>query len=141
MFQDNEMNFFNKTIELIKRGVEENVFPGAAYAIGDRYGLYTKGVYGYSRVIMNDEAPTGVFDGTIPKDAPKITEDTLFDMASLSKIMSTTVVALRMIEDGIICLGDTVGRFFDCPDDKKNINKKERSGTKTLRSFRLYYKM
>ncbi len=116
------MNFFKKTEELIKRGVSENVFPGAAYAVGDRYGLYTKGVYGYSRVIMNDEAPTDVFGGTIPNDAPKITADTLFDMASLSKIMSTTVVTLRMIEDGMICLGDTVGRFFDCPADKKDIN-------------------
>lgn len=116
------MNFFEKTRQLIQKGIDDKIFPSAAYAIGDRYGLYTSGFYGYRRVIMDENEPCGVFNGTIPDDAPKITNDTLFDMASLSKIMSTTVVALRMIEDGMICLGDTVGRFFDCPDDKKDIN-------------------
>ena len=116
------MSFFEKTEQLIKDGVKNNVFPGAAYAVGDRNGIYLKDVYGYRRVIMNDDAPSGVFCGTIPNEAPKITQDTLFDMASLSKVMATTVVALRMIEDGMICLGDTVDRFFECPADKKSIN-------------------
>lgn len=116
------MIFFDKTEELIKNGVKNNVFPGAAYAVGDRNGIILKGVFGYRRVIMNEDAPTGVFNGKIPRNAPKLTPVTLFDMASLSKVMATSVVALRMIEDGMICLGDTVGRFFDCPDDKKSIN-------------------
>ncbi len=116
------MIFFEKTEQLIKDGVKNNVFPGAAYAVGDRNGIILKGVYGYRRVIMNENEPDGVFNGKIPKKALRLTPVTLFDMASLSKVMATTVVALRMIEDGIICLGDTVGRFFDCPADKRDIN-------------------
>lgn len=119
------MNFFEKTEQLIKDGVKNNVFPGAAYAVGDRDRIYLKGVYGYRRVIMDEHEPKGVFEGTIPADAPKLTQDTLFDMASLSKIMATSMVAFRMIEDGMICLGDTVGRFFDCPEDKRSINIQE----------------
>ena len=116
------MSLFEKTEQLLKDGVKNNVFPCAAYAVGDRDGIHLKGFYGFRRVIMNDDAPSGVFCGTVPSDAPKLTADTLFDMASLSKVMSTTVIALRMIEDGMICLGDTVGRFFDCPADKSGIN-------------------
>lgn len=115
------MNFFEKTERLIKEGVDGFVFPGAAYAVGDRDRIYLKGVYGYRRVIMNDDEPLGVFAGPIPDNALPLTRDTLFDMASLSKIMSTTMIALRFIEDGLICLSDTVGRFFDCPEDKANI--------------------
>jgi CubicO group peptidase (beta-lactamase class C family) len=38
--------------------------------------------------------------------------DTLFDMASLTKLLSTSMVALRFMEDGKLLLSDPLSRFF-----------------------------
>lgn len=46
---------------------------------------------------------------------------TRFDVASMTKILSTTMLALLAIENGQITLWDTLSRFFDAPDDKKDI--------------------
>ncbi|MBR0327888.1 MAG: serine hydrolase, partial [Clostridia bacterium] len=40
-------------------------------------------------------------------------ENTLFDMASLSKLIGTTMAALRMIDIGKLRLDNTMGDFFD----------------------------
>ncbi len=45
-------------------------------------------------------------------EAVPLTEDMLFDMASLSKLMGTTFAALRMIDRGVIDLDSRVGEFF-----------------------------
>jgi CubicO group peptidase (beta-lactamase class C family) len=50
------------------------------------------------------------------------TESTLFDMASVSKILGPTMIAFRFLEEGLLRLYDTVGLFFpDAPEDKKGI--------------------
>lgn len=43
----------------------------------------------------------------------ELTEDTLFDMASLSKLIGTTMAALRMIDIGKLRLDNAMGDFFD----------------------------
>ncbi len=49
------------------------------------------------------------------------TPDTLFDMASVSKIIATTSLALMALERGLITLTDSVSRYFPCPPDKEAI--------------------
>ena len=46
-------------------------------------------------------------------DPKPVTERTLFDMASVSKLMSTTMVALRLMEDGAFSPYDSIWRFLD----------------------------
>ncbi len=53
-------------------------------------------------------------DGTID-------QDTLFDMASVTKIVVTTSLCLVAMEKGLIAAGDTLSRFWNCPPDKQNI--------------------
>ena len=43
----------------------------------------------------------------------ELTEDTLFDLASLSKLAATTLVALKFIDEGKIGLDDGIGKFLD----------------------------
>ena len=62
----------------------------------------------------------GGFRALYPKKEP-ITEDTLFDMASLSKLIGTTCAALKLIEQGKLRLDDTVGMFFENCYGKENI--------------------
>ncbi|MBP5208496.1 MAG: beta-lactamase family protein [Clostridia bacterium] len=111
---------------LCERAVDNYLVPSAAVAVGDGDGVYYKKAFGYSRVIMNEDKPDGVFHGPIPENAVKATTDTVYDMASLSKLISTTMVVLRLVEEGEMTLADTVGRYFpDAPEDKRDISVKQ----------------
>lgn len=47
-----------------------------------------------------------------------VNEKTLFDMASVSKIIATTSLALLALERGLISLTDKVSQYFACPPEK-----------------------
>lgn len=101
--------------------IENRTFPGASLAIGDSDGIIYKAHYGAASV-FDDGAPCfekepAVFTG---KYVP-LTENTLYDMASCTKILSTTMVAFRMIDMGKLALHDSISRFLPVPDDKKDI--------------------
>ena len=90
----------------LKKGIEDGCFPSAAAAAGVRDRVLAKAFIG---------------DAPLPGDAP-VNEHTRYDMASLSKILGPTMIALRAIEDGELRLDERVGDFFpDAPDDKKDI--------------------
>ncbi len=108
----------DKAVEAI---IAEKAFPGAAIALGDKDGVFYKAHYGYARV-FDDAAPNFekepvAFTGTLVP----VTESTLYDMASCTKIIATTMVAFRLIDMGKIALYDSISRFVDVPDDKKDI--------------------
>lgn len=78
-------------------GVEEGVFPSAVAAVG-----------------AGEETPRLFAAG----DANLHTR---FDMASMSKILGPTMLALRALDAGDLTLDDTLARFFDAPVDKAEI--------------------
>lgn len=92
------MNTLNFVQNLLEDGVRDGVYPSAVAAVG--------------------RGSETLFIGA----AGDATPDTRFDMASLSKVLSTTMLALRAIEEGDLTLFDTVSRFFDAPADKADIN-------------------
>lgn len=49
---------------------------------------------------------------------------TLFDMASVTKIMATTTLTLIAIDKKLLCIDDPVSKFFNTPDDKKTLTVK-----------------
>ena len=53
-----------------------------------------------------------------------LTEETLFDMASVTKIVATTSLALMAIDKGFLSVSDPVSKFFPVPDDKKEMTVK-----------------
>jgi CubicO group peptidase (beta-lactamase class C family) len=61
-----------------------------------------------------------LFEKYASKDK-NINENTLFDMASVTKIICTTTLALEAMDEGILDPSDSVGRFFDLPSDKKEL--------------------
>ncbi len=90
------MNFqYTKT--LIHDAVERQIIPCAAYAVGRGNDVYIREAVG-SRSLFPSREP--------------LREDTLFDMASLTKVLSTTMVALRFLEKGRLLLTDPLSRFF-----------------------------
>ncbi len=83
---------------MLREAVAQGVFPSAVAAVGQK-----------DRVL----ARCAVGDADLA---------TRFDMASMSKILGPTMIALRGIEDGDLTLDDTVGRVFpDAPSDKAGI--------------------
>ncbi len=92
------MDAFEQAHQLIRQGLEDGAYPSAALAVGIGSRLYLKQTYGDCR------------------------SNTLFDIASVSKIVGPTMIAFRFLEDGLLRLYDTVGDFFpDAPADKRSI--------------------
>lgn len=92
------MEAFKQVHRLIQQGLQDGAYPCAALAVGIGRNIYRKDTYG------------------------NCTENTLFDMASVSKILGPTMIAFRFMEEGLLRLYDTVETFFpDAPEDKKNI--------------------
>lgn len=88
------------------RGKETGCFSAAAGAIGAGDRVLARAFAG--------EAPE-------PGGAP-VDEHTRFDMASLSKVLGPTTIALKAIENGQLGLEEKVGDFFpDAPKDKRDI--------------------
>lgn len=96
-----------KWLSLLNEGVQNGAYPCFAAAVGRGRELYFKG-YGGNRALYPQEH--------------SLTESTLFDMASLTKLIGTSMLALRAVEDGRLSLTDTVGDFFEAPQEKKNIS-------------------
>jgi len=100
-------NIMSRCEQLLEEGLKNHVYSGAALAVGKGDQIFVKKVLG---TVSYDE------------DAAPVTASTLFDMASLSKILGTTFCAFHMIQDGTLCLADTLDELLpDVPEDKKNI--------------------
>ncbi len=92
--------------EKLEEGLRTGCFPSAAAAAGAGKRVLAKAFAG--------EAP-------VPGGSP-VDEHTRYDMASLSKVIGTTMVALRAMEEGEIHLEERVGDFFpEAPEDKREI--------------------
>ena len=93
---------FSRARQTLQHGIDMGAYPCVAYAVGCGDALLDCGFMGQRQV---NPAP-------LPLE-----RDTLFDLASLSKLVSTTMVALRMLERGEIELSDTLSRYFEIPAD------------------------
>ena len=99
------MNIQQKLDSLLRKGVEQGCFPGAVAACGCR-----------------GEVSAISWAGKISLDGPLTDRHTRYDMASLTKILCPTMIALRAIEDGDLTLYDTLETHFpNVPDDKRSI--------------------
>ena len=87
----------HRTHALLEDAVSRRVVPCAAYAIGCGNEIYTARSLGHRSLFPEQTA---------------VTSDTRFDMASLTKLLSATMVALRFVEEGKLLLSDSLSRFF-----------------------------
>ena len=87
---------FEETLNLIESAVG-SAFPCAAVAVGVGHKVFVRQFFGQRQV-----HPTAL----------EITQDTLFDLASLSKLVATSMIALKFIENGKMSLTDNIGVFL-----------------------------
>ncbi|PBC84295.1 MULTISPECIES: serine hydrolase [unclassified Streptomyces] len=83
--------------QLVADGVRDKVYPGAVWAIGNAVGMQAAGT-------------AGVLDPTEP-DIP-MRPDTVFDVASLTKILAVWSTIGTLWEDGALPLDDPLGAFW-----------------------------
>lgn len=96
---DTKMNTHElKKITLyMEKSIKAGQFPGAVVLIGHRNKIVYQGVFGQRR-IKPDLAP--------------MTLDTIFDVASLTKVVATTPAIMQLIEQKKLKLSDRVTKFW-----------------------------
>ncbi len=93
--------------ELLLKGVKEGVYPGAVLVAGLSGRPLIRLAVGYL--------------SKIPVSIP-IKKETIFDLASLTKPFATSLIAMKLVEKGILDLDMPISKIIFTPQDKKNIS-------------------
>lgn len=97
----------DKVTQFVQQEFEKGVFPGAVLAVVDDKGVLYQQSFGYSQL-----EPV--------KNMMK--KETIFDLASLTKVVATTIAIMQLIEKGQINLWDYIKPYYpDLPKDKEEI--------------------
>lgn len=95
-FEPLELSRLAPVAELLQNGVANRVFPGAALAVGYRRSLAL--------------LPAGRL--SYAEDAAPVAADTIYDLASLTKVVATTTMAMILKDRGRLELDRPVGRYL-----------------------------
>lgn len=82
---------------LVHEAMERNLIAGGVVLIGNHEGILFQRAYGHVNILP---------------DAPSTTPDTIFDIASLTKVFATAPSILKLAEEGRLNLLDPVVKWF-----------------------------
>lgn len=82
---------------LMERAMHDGLVAGGIVLVGNRHGTIYEHVFGKQ--------------SSLP-DSPPVTSSTIFDIASLTKVIATTPAVMRLAEDGRLSLVDPLVRWF-----------------------------
>jgi uncharacterized protein YbbC (DUF1343 family)/CubicO group peptidase (beta-lactamase class C family) len=88
---------FGSIAELVNDAISRHELPGAVVLVGREDAVLYHGAFGYRAVL--------------PAREP-MTEDTIFDLASLTKVVATTTSVMQLVEQGRLRLSDPVSQFI-----------------------------
>jgi CubicO group peptidase (beta-lactamase class C family) len=88
------MERFADAAALLERAIAAHAFPAASVEVGRADGVTWRAAFGRL---------------TYAEDAPRATEETIFDLASLTKVIATTTLVMQAIDAGTLSLTDRVG--------------------------------
>ena len=91
------MTAFAAAAEVLRQGMATRAFPAASVEVGTRENITWREAFG--TLTYDDSAP--------PTD-----QNTIFDLASLTKVISTTTLTMRAVDDGVIGLDDLVSQWI-----------------------------
>jgi len=84
---------FDATRQVLERAIAERAFPAAVIEVGTSGELLWRRAFG-----------TLTFDAA----AAAATDDTIFDLASLTKVVATTPMVMQQVERGVLAVDDPV---------------------------------
>ena len=123
-------NDFSKAEEIITQSIAKNYFPGAQLIVGDD-----------NKIIY--EKSFGNF--TYDEFSPAVTDESIYDLASLTKVIATTSAIMKLYQESKIDLNDKVVKYIPefADNGKENINilnlLLHNSGLKSFIPFYKYY--
>jgi uncharacterized protein YbbC (DUF1343 family)/CubicO group peptidase (beta-lactamase class C family) len=82
---------------LIEKDIADKKLPGAVVIVGHKGKIVYRKAFGNRALVPQPE---------------KMTLDTIFDAASLTKVVATTTSVMILVEQGKLRLNDTIGKFF-----------------------------
>jgi CubicO group peptidase (beta-lactamase class C family) len=85
---------FSATARIIERGIESRAFPAAVIEAGSRDRVLWRQAFGRL---------------TYSSDSPSASDGTIFDLASLTKVIATTTLVMRAVDAGTLSLDERVG--------------------------------
>lgn len=128
IYQPDSSSFiFSEVDSLIENAINDSAFPGAVLLVSKDGRIVHERAYGHY-----------IYDVS----SPKVTTDAIFDLASVSKVISTTTSTMMLIDRGKLNLDDKVIKYLPefNNNDKKNITIRNlllhNSG---LAAFKKYY--
>ena len=88
---------FAEAARVVREGLAERAFPGAAVEVGTHHGVLWRQAF-----------------GTLTYDAASaaVTDETVFDLASLTKVIATATLAMRAVDDGVMTIEDPVAAWL-----------------------------
>ncbi len=92
----------NQIDGLVEKAITDKKTPGAVVLVGHKGKIVYRKAFGNRSLVPTVE---------------KMTVDTIFDVASLTKVVATTTSIMKLVEDGKIRLGDTIGDFIPEVED------------------------
>jgi CubicO group peptidase (beta-lactamase class C family) len=88
---------FAPIASLVEAAIARHELPGAVVMIGRGDTIAYRRAFGQRALLPSPEP---------------MTDDTIFDLASLTKVVATTTSVMKLVEEGRIRLGDPVARFI-----------------------------
>jgi CubicO group peptidase (beta-lactamase class C family) len=88
---------FSEVDRILEAAIADHAFPGAVVAVGHRAKLVHLAAFGHQ---------------TYSPDSPAIEIDTIFDLASLTKVVATTTAAMILVDEEKLDLDAPVARYL-----------------------------
>jgi CubicO group peptidase (beta-lactamase class C family) len=88
---------FDAARQILRDAIARQTFPAAVVEVGHERGPVWREAFGHL---------------TYDPEAGSCTQATIFDLASLTKVIATTTVVMRLVDDGVLCLDDRVGEWL-----------------------------
>lgn len=121
---------FSRVEDIISQGIANSYFPGAQFIIGDdKNTIYEKSFGNF----------------TYDEFSPAVTDESMYDLASLTKVIATTSAIMKLYQEDKIDLNDKVAKYIPefANNGKENINilnlLLHNSGLKAFIPFYKYY--
>ncbi len=93
----------NQIDALVEKDIADKKLPGAVVIVGHKGKIVYRKAFGNRALVPTVE---------------KMTIDTIFDAASLTKVVATTTSVMMLVEQGKLRLNDTIGKFFPEIEDE-----------------------
>ncbi len=98
--------FFQNVDRIVEEGLNR-IYPGATLLIGWPDEIVYEKAYG----TLDSERRTSI--------------DTIYDLASLTKVVATTTAVMKLFSEGLLHLHDTIGRFINVEKPKADVTIKQ----------------